>query len=97
MGEGFVYVSIETKSVGVVIFLRLIYKVKGLFVEAVIKKVYGVAQSEVLYSWKIINGLSDKKEFGYGVEYNYSYNVDKALLYRQTSPKVNLQVEDVSA
>lgn len=89
-GNGFVYASIETKNVGVSIFIRFVYKFKGLWIEAVVKKVYGVKASHVLHSWKIVNGLKEKKEFGYGTIYDYSYNVPKNLLYREapmTVPK----------
>ena len=41
-GEGYVYASIETKNVGVSIYIRLVFRFKGDFVEAVIKKLYGV-------------------------------------------------------
>ena len=46
------------------------------------KKTYGIRGSHVLQSWKIVNGLKEKKDFGYGAEYNYSYNVPKSLLYK---------------
>ena len=75
MGEGYVYASIETKSVGVSIYFRFVYKFKGLVIEAVVKKVYGVKSSHVLQSWRIINGLKDKVDYGYGSDYTFSYNV----------------------
>lgn len=85
-GEGYIYASIETKNVGVAIYIRVVYKFKGLVIEAVVKKVYGVRSSHVLQSWKIINGLKDKKDYGYGSDYKYSYNVPKELLYQDSEP-----------
>lgn len=66
MGEGYAFVSIETKNVGVNIFIRIVYQVKGVWIEVVIKKVYGVKNSNILYSWNIISGLKEKKDYGHG-------------------------------
>ena len=53
------------------------------------KKVYGVSGSHILHSWRIVNGLKDKKEFGYGAQEEFSYNVPKSLLYKDNEkPKV---------
>ena len=60
---------------------------------------YGVQNSHVLYSWKILSGLRYKDDYGYGKNYNYSYNVDPALLYIDSvpvaKPATNLRVEPV--
>ena len=79
------------------IYIRLVFRFKGDFVEAVIKKMYGVQNSHVLYSWKILSGLRYQDDYGYGKNYNYSYNVDPALLYIDSTPVPkpvsNLRVE----
>lgn len=46
--------------------MRFVYKFKDLWIEAAVKKTYGVKGSHILQSWKIVNGLSGKKDFGYG-------------------------------
>ena len=85
-GEGYEYLSIETKTVGMNIYAKLIYRFRGIYVEAVVKYTYGVENSHVLYSWKVVSGLKHKEDYGYGVRYVYSYNVPKKLLYQDQPP-----------
>jgi hypothetical protein len=82
--------------VGVSIFLRLVYQYKGIFIEVVIKKIYGVENSYVLYEWKVINGLKGGAvDFGYGLDYSYA---DRVLpLDSQAASTPNLTSEPAAS
>lgn len=85
--QGYRYVLIETKTVGVNIFVRNIYNFGGLFVQSVVQVAYGVESSEVLHEWTEIKGLKFLEDYGYGKFYNYSYDLDESKFYQSSASK----------
>lgn len=92
-GNGWLYASIETKTVGVNLFTRLVYQFGDRFAEATVGQTYGVDSSHVLYSWSFLSALRLKADYGYGHDYSFFYNLDKSYFYKdQTPAKPNLSV-----
>jgi hypothetical protein len=85
--KGYTYVSIETKTVGVNIFVRIVYNFGGPFVQSVVQVAYGVDNSHVLNEWVEINGLRVLTDYGYGKIYDYSYDIDVTTFYQTTPAK----------
>ena len=84
--NGFVYVTIETKSVGVDLFHRIVYDLNGDAFEAVVQSTFGVAYSHVLVSWNPLLFFRPARDYGYGRVYSVkTYGLDNNLLY--VSPK----------
>ncbi len=80
-GEGYVYASIETKAVGVTIYLRIIYKFKNLYIETITQRTYGVKGNHVLHSWRVVDSLAVLEDYGYGGRY------PPVVVVRPESPK----------
>jgi hypothetical protein len=95
--EGWLYASIETKTVGVNMFTRLVFQFGLTFAEAVVGQTFGVESSQVLYSWKTMAALRTIPDYGYGKAYNYLYGLDKKYFYDQPAVKPNLSVQPVAA
>ncbi len=49
--RGYVYVTIETRTVGVNIYARIVYKFADRLVQSVVQLTYGVENSHVLNEW----------------------------------------------
>jgi len=49
--KGYVYASIETKTVGFNIYVRIVYNFNGVFVQSTVQVAYGVDNSQVLDEW----------------------------------------------
>ena len=84
-GKGYKYVSIETKTVGFIIYNRNVYAFGGIFVEAIVQSSFGVDNSQILVQWSPITAIKVLADYGYGVDYKYSYNVDSSLLYQDNN------------
>jgi hypothetical protein len=89
----FLYVSIETKSVGVSLSTRIVYNVEGKAFEVTVSTTYGVQRSHVLQSYLPVVFVKPAKDYGYGTENNINYGVDAAELYNQEAKESNLSKE----
>lgn len=96
-GQAWIYASIETKTVGVNMFTRIVYQFGVSFAEAIVGQTYGVASSHVLYSWRLFEAIRTRPDYGYGRSYNYFYDADKSYFYDQPVPKPNLSVQPATA
>lgn len=94
--KNFLYVSIETKSVGVSLSTRIIYNIEGKAFEATISTTYGVRRSHVLQSYLPVVFVRPAKDYGYGTENNINYGVDAAELYNQEVKESNLSKESAA-
>lgn len=92
----FLYVSIETKSVGVSLSTRIVYNVEGKAFEATVSTTYGVQRSHVLQSYLPVVFVKSAKDYGYGTENNINYGVDAAELYNQEAKESNLSKESAT-
>lgn len=89
----FVYVSIETKSVGINLFTRIVVKIGVSAYEGVVSTTFGVQSSHVVQKWAPILFVKPKEDFGYGKDQKIDYGVNKELLYIQSSKPASLTVE----
>ena len=89
----FLYVHIETKSVGVNLYTSLILNFGHSAYEAVVSTTFGVRSSHVLQKWAPILFVAPKGDYGYGKDNNIYYGVDSSLFYDQPAKQANLSAE----
>lgn len=88
----FLYVLIETKSVGIHLYNRIIFNFGVVHYEGVVSTTFGVQSSQVLHSWQPILFVKPKGDYGYGKDANINYGIDASLLYNQEPKPSNLSV-----
>ena len=89
----FLYVLIETKTVGINLYNRIIFNFGAASFEGVVSTTFGVQSSQVLHSWLPILFVKPKGDYGYGKDTNLNYGVDASLLYSQEAKANNLSVQ----
>jgi hypothetical protein len=77
--KAYVYVSIETKTIGISLYVRVILSFGDQFVEAVVQMTYGVERSHVLHSWNTVYMLKTAKDYGYGYSCDYQYGLSNSV------------------
>lgn len=88
----FLYVLIETKTVGIHLYNRIIFNFGVASFEGVVSTTFGVQSSQILHSWQPILFVRPKGDYGYGKDNNLNYGVDVSLLYNH-EVKTSLSVE----
>jgi hypothetical protein len=90
-------VLIETKSVGISLYNRIIFNFGASSFEGVVSSTFGIANSEVLQSWNPVLFVKPASDYGYGKDYNINYGVPASYFYDQpAAKKPNLSVVAVT-
>lgn len=88
------YVLIETKNVGLTLYIRLIYTFGKQAFRATIKLTFSVDNSQTLNSWETVVYVAPESNYGYGNSFAYNYGVDTVKylynLANATNTKTNV-------
>jgi hypothetical protein len=90
----FTYVLVETRTVGISLYNRLVLTVGDRAHEAVVSTTFGVRNSHVLQSYSPVLFIRPKEDYGYGRAQIISYGVPASYFYEHPAPKKsNLSAE----
>jgi hypothetical protein len=82
----YIYVAIETRTVGVNIYVRIVYRFAERLVQSVVQVTYGVDNSHILNEWVEIDAVQLLDDYGYGRVYDYTYDIDVSKFYQTSVP-----------
>jgi hypothetical protein len=71
----------STKKVGGLIYNRIILDFGTDCYESVVKLPYGLSNSHVLDSWRPVVYIKRQKDYGYGINYDFDYGIDRSYFY----------------
>jgi hypothetical protein len=92
----FLYVLVETKTVGITLFNRLILTVGSNAHEVVVSTTFGVANSHVLQSYSPVLFIKPKEDYGYGKTRPILYAAPASYFYEEKhATSSNLSTEPV--
>jgi hypothetical protein len=79
----YVYVNIQTKSVGVSLYHRIVYDFGDKSFEASVELTFGVKNSHIHHYWMPVSYYKKSHDYGYGSAYDYIYGVsDESLIHK---------------
>jgi hypothetical protein len=96
-----VYTAIEVKNIGYFVYNRVIYRLGNVAYQGIVRTTHGVENSHSLISWDRVRFLREKRDYGYGIQYDWSYGLGSRYFFDyvptvqvQTKVEVTLEVVD---
>ena len=77
----YLYVNIQTKSVGVSLHHRIVYDFGDKSYEASVELTFGVRNSHIHHYWMPVSYYRRSHDYGYGSAYDYIYGVEDDLVH----------------
>lgn len=78
---GWLYSSIEVKNIGYFVYTRVLYSLGAYSYQGIVRTTYGVENSHSLISWDRVKILREKKDYGYGETYDWSYGLNSRYFF----------------
>lgn len=78
---GWLYSAIEVRNIGYFVYTRVVYKIASVSYQAVVRTTWGVENSHELISWDRVRFLREKKDYGYGDVYDWSYGLSPRYFF----------------
>lgn len=85
-----VYSAIEIKNIGYFVYNRVIYRLGNVAYQGIVRTTIGVENSHSLVSWDRVRYLRDEKDYGYGINYDWSYGLNSKYFFDYSTPAVIL-------
>lgn len=79
--SNWVYSVIEVKNIGYFVYNRIVYRLDGAAYQAVVRTTHGVENSHTLISWDRCRFLREKRDYGYGISYDWSYGLNSRYFF----------------
>lgn len=78
---GWLYGAIEVKNIGYFVYTRVVYRVGVYAYQGIVRTTHGVENSHSLISWDRIRQLKDRRDYGYGDLYDWSYGLNSRYFF----------------
>lgn len=85
-----VYSAIEVKNIGYFVYNRVVYRLGGVAYQGVVRTTHGVENSHSLVSWDRVRYLKEKRDYGYGINYDWSYGLNSKYFFDYSVPAIIL-------
>lgn len=85
-----VYSAIEVKNIGYFVYNRVIYRLGDVAYQGVVRTTHGVENSHSLVSWDRVKYIREKKDYGYGVNYEWSFGLNSKYFFDYSVPAIIL-------
>lgn len=79
--SGWLYSAIEVRNIGYFAYTRAVYKIGSASYQAVVRTTWGVENSHSLISWDRVRFIREKRDYGYGDVYDWSYGLSSRYFF----------------
>jgi len=88
-----IYSAIEVKNIGYFVYNRIIYRLGGIAYQGIVRTTHGVENSHTLISWDKCKFLRAKQDYGYGINYDWTYGYNSRFFFDYSVQPVVSQVQ----